>query len=99
MYLSQIWNCAERELYDTDQIIFCGYSFPDADIHIKYLIKRAQINRNRGIKFKVCNYYEKKGEKTCSEEKNRYERFLGLRVEYLEKSFEDFANDPLTVIS
>jgi hypothetical protein len=25
--------------------VFCGYSLPDADLHIKYLLKRAELNR------------------------------------------------------
>ena len=43
VFLSAIWNRTDVALRRVKQIIFCGYSFPDADIHIKYLLKRAQI--------------------------------------------------------
>jgi hypothetical protein len=44
-YLQQIWKRAEDILRKADHLIFCGYSFPDADLHFKYLLKRAEINR------------------------------------------------------
>jgi hypothetical protein len=44
-YLQQIWKRAEDVLRQADHLIFCGYSFPDADLHFKYLLKRAEINR------------------------------------------------------
>ena len=42
VFLSSIWNRADLALRKADHIVFCGYSFPDADIHIKYLLKRAR---------------------------------------------------------
>lgn len=44
-FLSTIWNKTNSTLQQVRHVIFCGYSFPDADIHIKYLLKRAQTNR------------------------------------------------------
>ena len=44
-YLVAVWEKAERVLRECVHIIFCGYSLPDADIHIKYLLKRGQLNR------------------------------------------------------
>jgi hypothetical protein len=41
VFLSSIWNRTDVVLGKVKHIIFCGYSFPDADIHIKYLLKRA----------------------------------------------------------
>jgi len=78
--------------------VFCGYSFPDADIHIKYLLKRAQTNRSITQKFTVINNYPGKSPKNCEEEKYRYKRFLGNKVDYLKMSFEEFAENPLSVI-
>ena len=34
VYLSSVWNKAEHAFRNSDLVIFCGYSFPDADIHI-----------------------------------------------------------------
>ena len=44
-YLQQTWRKAEELLRNADHLIFCGYSFPDADLHFKYLLKREEINR------------------------------------------------------
>lgn len=44
-YLQQIWKKAEDNLREAHHLIFCGYSFPDADLHFKYLLKRAEINQ------------------------------------------------------
>lgn len=46
IFLNCVWNNAEYFLREVNHIIFCGYSFPDADIHIKYLLKRVETNRN-----------------------------------------------------
>jgi len=97
-FLSTIWNRTDVALRKVKHVIFCGYSFPDADIHIKYLLKRAQTNRNDGLKFTVINHYDHKEPKASEEEKYRYTRFLGSKVNYTSMSFEDFADSPLTVI-
>jgi len=44
-HLLQIWKQAENYLKSSKRVIFCGYSLPEADIHIKYLLKRAEVNR------------------------------------------------------
>ncbi len=94
VFLSTIWNKAEHALRNVDHIIFCGYSFPDADIHIKYLIKRIQTNRvRRNLKISVFNYHKGKKTAIINEEKERYSRFLGP-IKYQKKSFEEFANNP-----
>ncbi len=98
VFLSAIWNRTDVALRKVKHIIFCGYSFPDADIHIKYLLKRAQTNRNDTLKFTVINHYDHKDPKVSEEEKYRYTRFLGSKVSYTTMSFESFAASPLTVI-
>ena len=57
VFLSSIWNRTDVALRKVKHIIFCGYSFPDADIHIKYLLKRAQVNRNGALRVTVVNHY------------------------------------------
>ncbi len=99
VFLSTIWNKAENVLRNVKHIIFCGYSFPDADFHIKYLIKRAQVNRNNILKFTVINHYDKKPPKNIEEEKYRFKSFLGPNVNYLEMSFQDFTDDPVSIIN
>lgn len=98
VFLSSIWKQTDNALRKADHIVFCGYSFPDADIHIKYLLKRAQTNRKTRLTFTVINHFPGKPETTCSEEEYRYKRFLGLDVNYTRISFEDFANDPFAIL-
>jgi hypothetical protein len=96
VFLSVIWNKAENALRKVDHIIFCGYSFPDADMHIKYLIKRIQVNRPlpESLRFTVINYHQGKRPKQMTEEGDRYSRFLGSQATYKKYSFEDFAAAP-----
>ena len=35
---------------DSDVIVFCGYSFPEADMHIKYLLKEFRRAKKRQSK-------------------------------------------------
>jgi len=99
VFLSAIWNRTDITLRKVNHVIFCGYSFPDADIHIKYLLKRAQTNRNGRLIFTVFNHYPGKDPKEAERERYRYERFLGCEVEYTTKSFSEFAADPIQIMS
>ena len=86
VFLATIWNRAEQALRRAEHVIFCGYSFPDADIHIKYLLKRAQTNRAPGAGeayYTVVNCHPGKDPRAALEEKRRFRRFLGPhRVHY-----------------
>jgi hypothetical protein len=44
-HLQTIWRSAEQDLAAAKQIVFCGYSLPDADLHLKYLFKRVEMKR------------------------------------------------------
>jgi len=99
VFLSSIWNRTDIALRKVNHIIFCGYSFPDADIHIKYLLKRAQTNRDGELRITVINNHEGKKSEDAKEENQRFKRFLGGQVDYTGLSFEDFAVDPMAVIS
>jgi hypothetical protein len=98
VFLSTIWNRTDIAVQKVKHIVFCGYSFPDADIHIKYLLKRAQTNRDGDLEFTVVNHFPGKDPDQIKQEKYRYERFLGKNVSYTMKSFQDFCNDPFDVI-
>jgi hypothetical protein len=98
VFLSSIWNRTDVSLRKVKHIVFCGYSFLDADIHIKYLLKRAQTNRDTPLTITVINHRAGKDPKISEQEKLRYERFLGGRVNYTALSFADFASDPIAVV-
>lgn len=100
VFLSTIWNKVERSLRASDLIIFCGYSFPDADIHIKYMIKRIQTNRNNApLKIMVFNNHSGKKEESMKREEDRYKRFLGKDVIFTKSSFEEFSTSPMKFIN
>jgi len=99
VFLSTIWNRTDVALRKVDHVIFCGYSFPDADVHIKYLLKRAQTNRDRPLRFTVVNHYPEKKSEEVDAEKYRYGRFLGRSIKFTDLSFQDFAADPMRLIA
>lgn len=79
-YLQTIWKRFHEVVKQADKIIFIGYSMPDADIMIKYTIKRACFGQEK--KFIVVN------RNTGNELKNRYTRLLG-NVNFHEIGFAD----------
>lgn len=103
VYLANIWNNAEKVLREAEHVVFSGYSLPSADMHIKYLLKRAELNRDAGSIFKatIINYYPDKIQGAVEKEKNRYGRLFknSSEVKYIEDmSFQDFAENPFSVL-
>ncbi len=94
-FLQQIWRETENALMEAKRIVFCGYSFPDADIHIKYLFKRAEVNRGTTPDIYVFNSHSGKEDEFKQQERERYERFFSDKgkVRYLDQSFEDFCRN------
>lgn len=101
--LASVWHRAFQALRRADRVVFCGYSFPDADVHVKYLLKRAQYNRPSGgqpFRVSLVNDFAAKAPAVASSESDRYCRFLGR--EYVTDtglSFERFAADPMSVLA
>jgi hypothetical protein len=98
IFLSSIWNRTDIALRKVNHVIFCGYSFPDADMHIKYLLKRAQTNRDGPLRITVINHCKDKKADVRQQEEYRYKRFIGDKVNYTTLSFEDFVANPLATI-
>jgi hypothetical protein len=93
LQLRQIWWRAEQALMAADRIVFCGYSLPDADMHVKYLLKRAEVNRPTPPTVFVVNNHPKKKAAEKKEEEQRYLRLFNepSSVHYTTLSFEAFA--------
>ena len=95
-YLQEIWHKAENALKQAKRIFFCGYSFPDADIHIKYLLKRVEINRGSTPEIFIIKDYKGKLEldNQRKSEELRYKRFFknAQKVHYTNQSFENFCD-------
>lgn len=102
VHLAVVWAKSSRVLRSAAHIVFCGYSFPDADIHVKYLLKRAQLNREydpEPLKISLVNQYPSKPADVSAVERKRFERFFG-GVEIVDQplSFEQFATNPGLVL-
>jgi hypothetical protein len=104
-YLQQIWKKAEHILREAEHLIFCGYSFPDADLHFKYLLKRGEINRPghspKPLEVFIINEHpagdpKPKTDEQRKEEQGRYLRFFREKklVHWTKLSFADFAAKP-----
>ncbi|MBI3476587.1 MAG: SIR2 family protein [Acidobacteria bacterium] len=100
LYLQEVWNAAEQLLSKSDVWVFCGYSFPEADMHLKYLLKRVQVNSSKFRRVLVFNWHSKKKKNEAKTEENRLKRFFGsgFDLDYKRNSFEDLVSDPLTLL-
>ncbi len=103
VHLGVVWNKTSQTLQAADHIIFCGYSFPDADIHIKYLLKRSELNRDRTarpLQITLVNNYTGKSHEEREIDFRRYSRFFGaIAVHDSDMSFEEFAGNPSLVFN
>ena len=62
------------------------------------MIKCALIVKKTKLNFTIINDYKGKKQANRDDEQYRFKRFLGPDVKYLPMSFEQFAEDPLTVL-
>lgn len=94
-YLQEIWRQAEISLKRIHRIFFCGYSFPDADMHVKYLLKRIENKLGYTPEIFVINNHKGKSRRQREEEKLRYGRFFkdSEKVHYTSLSFQHFCQN------
>lgn len=92
-YIRQVWRNVRDDLLSAKRIVFCGYSFPDADINIKHLLKSVEMMRKKPLKVYVVNEHTEKKNSVRSIEKLRYESFFKGDVRFLKMKFEDFAQE------
>lgn len=99
LYLRQIWHGAEKTLRECKRLIFCGYSFPDADVHVRYLLKRVEVNSRCTPEVYIVNEHDGKSGISRQMEKERYMRFFRdkSKVHWTELSFEGFCSNPTLV--
>ena len=97
-FIQKVFLKADKVLRSAERIFICGYSFPDADLHIKYLLKRAEQFRGETPDIYVINNHSNKTEQQKNEEKQRISRFFKNKekknkenIHYTDLSFEEFA--------
>lgn len=88
-YLIDIWRKTETVIKEAKNLYFCGYSFPDADIHIKHLLKRGEINAKPDLNIYVIN------RSICTDLKERYERFFKSEIYFIVQNFDEFCKNEL----
>lgn len=89
-YLVSIWLKAEQLLRIANKVIFIGYSMPESDIHIKYLMKKS-LYRNKQP-FTEIVVIDREGKDQNSEEYLRYKRLFG-QIQYHPVGFENFSEN------
>jgi hypothetical protein len=98
-FIQQVFLKADKVLRSAERIFICGYSFPDADLHIKYLLKRAELFKKDPPEIYVINKHQNKKALQKDEENRRISRFFKNKnkVYYTELSFEGFAEKGIDV--
>ena len=98
-YLTTIWHLSENIIKTAKKVFFCGYSMPDSDIHIKYLLKRALNNGDANCgDIIIINNHKSKQKAQKEEEERRYKRLFDWSVCFTNYSFEEFAKNPKKLI-
>jgi hypothetical protein len=86
LVLAEIWRSVEDRLGNAAEVVFIGYSLPDADVHLRCILMRALFrNRNRPSSHgapavRVIGYDDRAPEKYCSGPNPthaRYQRLFG----------------------
>jgi hypothetical protein len=85
-YLVSIWLQAEKILQKATRVYFIGYSMPEADIHIQYLLKKSLFRQDGNRPHIIVVNPDVKNGTT-----ERYQRLFG-EVEYLPIGFEEFSS-------
>lgn len=86
-HISKVWYEAERALRQASHVIFVGYSLPDDDVNVIYLLKRGLIRND--LKVTVVQYDEKKQAKTDNSVWLRYRSLFG-EVEWFNDGFGSY---------
>lgn len=103
--INQIWSQALREISESDELVFIGYSMPSSDTEIRYLLKKAL--KTKGMKTPTKEEIREMRKGTFSSKdlnfsirvvnpieendfKRKYNIFFKSDVEFIEEYFEDW---------
>lgn len=82
-FLKGVWNKAEQAISRADEIVFIGYSLPDADMEIRCLSLRGIARNNRRPRITVVDVDE------TGSTKEQYQKLFG-EIEYFDCGFEEY---------
>ena len=89
--LRLIWDRAKDALRGADEVVFVGYSMPDADNDLKYWLRRT-LNRRPKPKITVVDYKQPDAERPTLEQE-RYTRNFGADIAYHTGGFDDYVDN------
>lgn len=94
LHIATILQKIQKEVVNSDYLIFIGYSFPDADLHLKYIIKKAFQFRPKSRKVIVIEKESKDGhDSKLLDTYLRYERIF-KEIYFIPIGFEKFVKSP-----
>ncbi|MGI6257959.1 MAG: SIR2 family protein [Anaerovoracaceae bacterium] len=96
--LKEVWKRARKVVAAAEHIIFCGYSFPDADINVKYLLKQGELH-GPPPRVTVVNGFDEEGSDKHYIEAGRYRRFYAAPVNYTGMTFQKFVEEPAALLA
>lgn len=96
-YIQEIFLKSEKVLMDANEVFICGYSFPDADIFLKYILKRAELFNQKSPKLYIIN---RNPERNPENRENTYKNDKISRIfknkaniNFTDLSFQEFCED------
>ncbi len=88
-FISQLWHKAQQKLQHAEQVVFVGYSLPEADIDLRIFLTRA-LYANRVIRNRPCEItVVDRAETDENDVSKRYEQLFGS-VHYYRHGFEKY---------
>lgn len=91
-YIGRIWLAAEETLQQADEIVFIGYSLPDADIVLRTMFARSvyrnRVLNNHSPQITVVDYNQEQQNAT----RDRYER-LFTNIDYTNQGFKYYLSN------
>ena len=97
LYITYMWRQAEQQLAEADQIVFVGYSMPDADMILRCMFRRAyfthmQVHGQKSA-IKVIDYAPNYDPATPNDVYTRYKRLFG-EISYDPRGFQALIPSP-----
>jgi hypothetical protein len=94
-FIQKIFLKSEKVLRNANEIFICGYSFPDSDIFLKYVLKRAELFNQNSPKIHIINQNPEKepNKKEKDQENIRISRTFKNKtnLNFTDLSFQEFS--------
>ena len=95
-HVAQVWHEAERVLRDANRVIFIGYSLPDDDLQVIYLLKRSMAHL-RPDQITVVEYDQKRKTALNNPVGRRYRSLFGDDIDWHPEGLDEWLRSPVRV--